>query len=104
MKKFTVTALLVLGTALAACEKINEQRDPKLSGLVLDSQTMPEAQTVRVPQPDPEPYVPLKRADRASLWANGSTGFFGDHRAARVGDILTVVINIDDEAKLQNAS
>ena len=98
--------LVALGVmlSLAACAKVDALRNPQLSGLVLDGETMPEAEIVRVPQPAPEPYVPLKRADRASLWANGSTGFFGDHRAAKVGDILTVVIEINDEAELSNAS
>ena len=98
------TSALVVATALTGCAKIDNMRNPQLSGLVLDANTMPEAEIVRVPQPAPEPHVPLKRADRASLWANGSTGFFGDHRAAKVGDILTVVIEIDDEAQLSNAS
>lgn len=89
---------------LTGCAKIDEVRNPQLSGMVLDGQTMPEAEVVRVPQPAPEPYVPLARADRASLWAPGSKGFFGDHRAERVGDILTVVIEIRDEAELTNAS
>jgi len=97
-------ALLCLLIALTACSKINEQRDPQLSNLVLDPETMPEAARISVPMPDPEPYVAPKRADRASLWATGSSGFFGDHRAGKVGDILTVMIEIDDEAKLRNAS
>lgn len=95
---------LALLAALSACAKVDELRDPKMSGLVLDGDTMPEANMVRVPQPAPEPYVAPKRADRASLWANGSTGFFGDHRATKVGDLLTVLIEIDDEAQLRNAS
>lgn len=37
-----------------------------------------------------------------SLWRSNSSTFFGDPRAARVGDILTVNINIADRAQLNN--
>lgn len=37
-----------------------------------------------------------------SLWRSGSTSFFGDPRANRVGDILTVSINIADRAQVNN--
>jgi flagellar L-ring protein precursor FlgH len=37
-----------------------------------------------------------------SLWRSNSSTFFGDPRAARVGDILTVNINIADRAQVNN--
>ncbi len=42
--------------------------------------------------------------EQGSLWRSGPTSLFGDRRAARMGDILTVVIDINDQAKLQNTS
>ena len=39
-----------------------------------------------------------------SLWNANSPTFFGDPRAARIGDILTVNIDISDSAQLQNST
>ena len=99
-KPFLIVGLM----GLSACVSPNEQRNPRISDMDLSAASMPEAQTISVPMPEPVPYVAPKRAEAASLWRTGSNGFFGDHRAARVGDILTVVIEINDEADLANAS
>jgi flagellar L-ring protein precursor FlgH len=39
-----------------------------------------------------------------SLWRSGPASLFGDRRARMVGDILTIVIEIDDEAEINNSS
>jgi len=41
-------------------------------------------------------------ARAASLWSGGRQSLLGDRRAERRGDILTVVIEIDDEATISN--
>ncbi len=50
----------------------------------------------KAPVPQPENYAV------ASLWRSGPTSLFGDRRARTLGDILTVVIKIDEEAKIDN--
>ncbi len=39
-----------------------------------------------------------------SLWRSGPTSLFGDRRARVLGDILTVVIEIDEQAEMTNAT
>ncbi len=55
-------------------------------------------QPVSLPMPRPEPVI--QQAN--SLWRPGSRAFFKDQRANRIGDILTVVVEISDKAKLKN--
>lgn len=42
--------------------------------------------------------------DGASLWSAGQDSLLGDRRASLPGDILTVVIEIDDSAEISNAT
>ncbi len=43
-------------------------------------------------------------SDAASLWTASRSSLLGDRRAGRRGDILTVVIEIDDRAEISNSS
>ncbi len=42
--------------------------------------------------------------DHASLWSGGQQSLLGDRRAVKQGDILTVVIEIDEEAAISNST
>jgi flagellar L-ring protein precursor FlgH len=44
------------------------------------------------------------RHQRASLWTSGRASLLGDRRASQRGDIMTVVIEIDDSASINNAT
>ncbi|MEP5731450.1 MAG: flagellar basal body L-ring protein FlgH [Sulfitobacter sp.] len=55
------------------------------------------------------PGLPLRveetrDVDRASLWSGTRQSLLGDRRAMQRGDILTVVIEIDERAEISNAS
>nr|NIR59328.1 flagellar basal body L-ring protein FlgH [Gammaproteobacteria bacterium] len=54
-----------------------------------------------LPMPRPQQAEPR---EPNSLWRAGSRAFFKDQRASDVGDILTVVIDIDDDANINNSS
>lgn len=55
------------------------------------------------------PGLPLavesrRQIDQASLWSGGRQSLLGDRRALQRGDILTVVIEIDEEAEISNST
>lgn len=59
---------------------------------------------------DYEPItLPMPRPERVehqpnSLWRSGAKNFFDDQRAARIGDIITVKIDISDNAQIDNTT
>lgn len=56
----------------------------------------------RAARANPQTAAPQIR--NASLWRSGPASLFGDRRAQGRGDILTVVIEIDEEASISNAT
>ncbi|WP_421750004.1 flagellar basal body L-ring protein FlgH [Cognatishimia sp.] len=95
--------LITAGLAVAGCtQNYKETRNPQFSEM--DPQLVPEVNRVSVPLPRSEPNRRPKRAEASSLWTSGTSSFFDDQRAQQVGDILTVVINIKDDAQLRNQS
>ena len=95
--------LLLTSIILTGCNSTIEKlqrvgKDPNLAQM-----DMPIDET----QPSPEEKETINRSYMKrtnSLWQPGSTSFFRDNRAWRVGDILTVSININDAANLSNST
>jgi flagellar L-ring protein precursor FlgH len=91
---FTCTML----TACGAGERLaNIGKAPEMSGI-----SNPVTQDGYTPVSLPMPAPRNISQQRNSLWASDRVTFFKDQRAADVGDIITVLIDIDDEAKLDN--
>lgn len=53
---------------------------------------------------DPAYYPTQPKPQQYSLWQDRQAGFFRDPRAANPGDVLTVIIRLDEEAKFDNKS
>ncbi len=98
--KYLALAVLLLFSACTRVENIGMQ--PALSevGAASGSLVSRERAALAVPAPREQ-----RRAySRGSLWSAGPSSLFGDRRARSLGDILTVVIEIDDKAQLSNRS
>jgi len=90
--------ILAAGSALSlgACSTISETvKGPDLAPIGYPAALVPVEQAY-LPTPTP--------ASANSLWRTGARSFFGDQRARRVGDILTVNIDINDRAQTQNST
>jgi flagellar L-ring protein FlgH len=94
--RFSPFALLIL----AACGRLEEVgRAPEFTALegsyqhhAMYSTALPEDMPAAMP------------SDASSLWTAGRSSLFGDRRATQRGDILTVVIEIDDSAEISNST
>src|SRR5262249_30623738 len=97
-----VAATVGLSLTIVGCGNTLERiaragRDPRLPRI-----ETPTAQALYQPVSLPMPDPLEQTRQPASLWRQGSRAFFKDQRAGRVGDILTVVIEIKDDATLDN--
>lgn len=94
----SVTAAVGLLTACGTIDRIKQVgATPTLSAI-----ENPTAQAgyrpVQMPMPLAQPAVYKPN----SLWQSGARAFFKDQRAARIGDILTVRVQINDKAEFAN--
>ncbi len=96
--------LALIGVSLLSLSACNAgQRLSEIGGQpelapVDNPNTRADYKPVTFPQPE---MVPHNQAAN-SLWQPGARAFFKDQRAGKVGDILTVVISVDDKASIKN--
>lgn len=104
MSKTNIIFLLIPIFLLTGCSETLERlkrigRSPQLAKVELPAEDQEEA----IDQSRIEKHR-LHMRKTNSLWQPGSTTFFRDSRAWRVGDILKVVVEIKDSAKLNNST
>jgi flagellar L-ring protein precursor FlgH len=93
--------LCAVGLSLAGCNAFSRLAsvgdEPHMTSIE-NPVRQPSYRPVSLPMPTPE------QANRQanSLWRPGARAFFKDQRAGRIGDILTVLIEIEDEAQINN--
>lgn len=100
LRSFTLAMIGVV--ALGGCAQTLERleaigKEPELTPITNPVRAA-EYRPVSLPMPIPEPEIHQAN----SLWRANARGFFKDQRASRIGDILTVMINIKDTAVVNN--
>lgn len=96
MRLFALISLIVV----TACSELAEVgRPPEFSPLEPNRE---HHALYNVPMPE---VTERRRVqDGASLWSSSQRSLLGDRRASQAGDILTVVIEINDSAEISNNS
>ena len=98
---FRAAALATVALTLGGCDFLQRMSEvgepPKISRIEDPTQV---AGYKPVDMPMPTPVQPPAGAN--SLWRPGARAFFKDQRAADVGDIVTVSVNINESGQLTN--
>ena len=93
-------AVLSVASGCSAVDRLSQIGEtPKLNAIE-NPTTQPGYKPVSMPMPKPE----VVSYNANSLWRNGSRAFFKDQRAHQVGDLLTISVNITDQANFANES
>jgi flagellar L-ring protein precursor FlgH len=100
MKHAIKTGAGLAALMLGGCAGLNDAIAPPQLTPIANPATIAGSQRVSIPLPAPviEPQAPN------SLWRAGARSFFNDQRASKIGDILTVNIEIADSAQLNNST
>src|ERR1700745_1341333 len=101
-RPFRLATVLVAATALTACSAAERLSRVGQLPAISPIQNPTEQKDYRpVSMPMPTPVAPSYTSN--SLWRPGARAFFKEQRAKQVGDVLTVVVNIQNEtAQLAN--
>ena len=97
--KATLAVLLLL-PGCGTLSRLSEVGRPPAMTPSSDPTADPAYRPITLPMPKGR----TEPAEANSLWRAGSRAFFKDQRAAAVGDIVTVLVNITDQADLENQS
>ena len=100
--KMQIAASLSAVLLLTACAGISERvagiGKPPAMSRIENPYNQPGYRPVALPMPPQE----ISSPNPNSLWQAGRQTFFKDQRAHQVGDILTIMVDIQDEADMKN--
>jgi flagellar L-ring protein precursor FlgH len=100
MKRVITTGAGLAAMMLGGCAGINDAIAPPSLTPIQNPATIAGSQRISMPLPAPSAEVQAPN----SLWRSGARSFFNDQRASKIGDILTVNIEISDSAQVNNTT
>ena len=100
MKPVALLCLALLLSGCGALSRLSEVGRPPAMTPSADPTKDPEYRPLTMPMPARQPAPTEPNA----LWRAGSRAFLKDQRAAQVGDVITITVNINDTATLNNVT
>lgn len=98
--KASVFLLLCCLSSCGALSRLSDLGRPPSMTPISDPTQARDYRPITMPTPPLQPPP----GDIASLWRPGSRAFFKDQRAAQIGDLVTVLVDITDNANFENNS
>jgi len=93
-----ILGITLLASGCGSLTKLSDLGRPPAMTPPSDPTKSESYRPLTMPMPTPEVTLP----EANTLWRTGSRAFFKDQRAAQVGDIVTVLVNITDAADFKN--
>ena len=97
-KNFVIVAATLSLGACSTIDKLNTVGQPPSLTPIIDPRDRNGDRAVTMPMPRQDTVAHQPN----SLWAAGARSFFKDQRATKIGDIVTVLIDISDKAEVSN--
>jgi flagellar L-ring protein precursor FlgH len=91
-------AMLLPLVSCGGIERLSRVGDPPAMAPITNPTADRRWRPVTMPMPNTQMPPPMEN----SLWRQGSRTFLRDQRAAQVGDLVTVLVSVQDEAQLRN--
>lgn len=101
MNRYAPIAVAAAALLLSACttiDRLNSVGQAPTMTPIIDPRDRNGDRQITMPMPRQE----VAHYQANSLWAAGARSFFKDQRATKVGDIVTVLIDISDKAEVSN--
>ncbi|QDH16713.1 flagellar basal body L-ring protein FlgH [Swingsia samuiensis] len=100
VKYFSLSILLSSTAACSSLAQLSEVGRPPRMTAISDPTLAASYRPITMPMPPLRPPP----EEEASLWQSGSKAFFKDQRASQVGDLVTIIVDITDNAAFNNGT